>query len=193
MLKKIKNLIKNKTRKDLKFAFKSVGGHNYYYIVDLQNQDKAEISKLPFVRYKLYSELCWEFFNSLKNEELQEWITQCEKINDIKIMRVALEALKFRREMAINVDLIYEILAVVYLRADDSMGALTSDQIKERALDIKNTAETGHFFFHYSELYQLLNFTRTSEISWQVLILNLEKQRNLFRQAIKDLTQKNTP
>ena len=188
MLKKIKNLIKNKTRKDLKFAFKSHGGHNYYYIIDLDNQDKAEISKLPFARYKIYSEYIWEYWNGLKNEEFDMWIEQAEKINDIKVMKVAIEALKFRKSLAVNIDMIYEILALVYVRADDPVGVLTSDQIKERALDIKNTAESGNFFFiHYPECYALLGFQRQSELSWTTLLKNLEMQKEVFKKAILSL------
>jgi hypothetical protein len=192
MLKKLKNLISNKTRKDLKFAFKSVSGYNYYYIIDLENQDKPEISKLPFARYLVYSEFIWEYWNGLKNEEFDMWFEQAEKINDIRVMKVAIEALKFRKNIAINIDLIYEILALVYIREDDPKGALTSDQIKERALDIKNTAETGHFFFHYSELLALLNFQKQLEISWVTLLKNLEMQKQVFKRAMDSIV-KSTP
>jgi hypothetical protein len=192
MLKKIKNLISNKTRKDLKFAFKSVSGYNYYYIIDLENQDKPEISKLPFARYLVYSEFIWEYWNGLKNEEFDMWFEQVEKINDIRVMKVAIEALKFRKNIAINIDLIYEILALVYIREDDPKGALTSDQIKERALDIKNTAETGHFFFHYSELLALLNFQKQLEMSWVTLLKNLEMQKQVFKRAMDSIV-KSTP
>jgi hypothetical protein len=189
MLKKIKNLIKNKTRKDLKFAFKSVSGHNYYFVVDLENADKAEIGKLPFARYKQYSELVWEYYNGLKNEEFAMWIEQAQKITDIKIMGVALEALKFRREMAMSLDTIYEILAVVYVRSDDGMSALNSEQLKERARDIKLTAEQGYFFFHYQELYSHLGFTKQSELNWTLLIRNLEMQKELFRKAMDSIVK----
>ena len=192
MLKKIKNLIKNKTRKDLKFAFKSVSGYNYYYIIDLDNQDKPEISKLPFARYLVYSEFIWEYWNGLKNEEFDMWFEQVEKINDIRVMKIAIEALKFRKNIAINIDLIYEILALVYIREDDPKGALTSDQIKERALDIKNTAETGHFFFHYSELLALLNFQKQLGMSWVTLLKNLEMQKQVFQRAMDSIV-KSTP
>jgi hypothetical protein len=192
MLKKIKNLIKNKTRKDLKFAFKSVSGYNYYYIIDLDNQDKPEISKLPFARYLVYSEFIWEYWNGLKNEEFDMWFEQVEKINDIRVMKIAIEALKFRKNIAINIDLIYEILALVYIREDDPKGALTSDQIKERALDIKNTAETGHFFFHYSELLALLNFQKQLGMSWVTLLKNLEMQKQVFKRAMDSIV-KSTP
>jgi Tat protein secretion system quality control protein TatD with DNase activity len=194
MLKKIKNLISNKTRKDLRFAFKSVGGHNYYYIVDLLQGGKAEIEKLPFARYYQYSSLIWEYHNSLRNEELEMWIEQAQKITDIKVMGVALEALKFRREMAMALDTIYEIMAVVYIRADDDMKSLNSEQLAERARDIKLTAESGDFFFlHYPSLYFLLDFNHSSELSWTILVRNLERQKEVFQEAIKALVAKSTP
>jgi hypothetical protein len=192
MISKIKNILKNKTRKDLRFAFKSVSGHNYYYIIDLQ-AGNAEIEKLPFARYHQYSSLVWEYYNGLKNEELAMWLEQVTKINDIKILQVAIEALKFRREMAVNVDTIYEIMAVVYMRADDDMKPLNSEQLVERARDIKLTAESGNFFFlHYKSLYSLLNFTRTSELDWTILVRNLERQKQIFLEAINSIA-KSTP
>jgi hypothetical protein len=192
MISKIKNIFRNKMRSDLRFAFKSVSGKNYYYIIDLENQDKPEISKLPFARYLVYSEFIWEYWNGLKNEEFDMWFEQAEKINDIRVMKVAIEALKFRKNIAINIDLIYEILALVYIREDDPKGALTSDQIKERAWDIKNTAETGHFFFHYSELLALLNFQKQLGMSWVTLLKNLEMQKQVFQRAMDSIV-KSTP
>jgi hypothetical protein len=192
MLKKIKNLIKNKTRKDLRFAFKSVSGYNYYYIVDMEGGN-AEIEKLPFARYHQYSSLIWEYHNSLRNEELEMWIEQASKINDVKILHVAIEALKFRRQMAMALDTIYEIMAVVYMRADDDMKPLNSEQLAERARDIKLTAESGNFFFlHYKSLYSLLNFSRTSELDWTILVRNLERQKQIFLEAINSIA-KSTP
>jgi hypothetical protein len=172
------------------YAFTSVGGYKYFRFSDTMNQ-------INFERYHAqYTTRLVEMQNRITNATLNEWIETTRNFNNISQYRSAVEALDIRRQIAMDVNMLYELMAVLYLREDEKNEPISNEFLLEKAKDIRDTltvAEDSEVFFCEPILREFLNLQNISQSSLIISVQNLESQMQIFRKVMKQIQQKTQP
>jgi Asp-tRNA(Asn)/Glu-tRNA(Gln) amidotransferase C subunit len=169
------------------YAFTSVGGYKYFRFSDTMNQ-------INFERYHAqYTTRLVEMQNRLTNSSLNEWIEMTRTFNNIGQYRSAVEALDIRRQIAMDVNMLYELMAVLYLREDEKNEPISNEFLLEKAKDIRDTltvSEDSEVFFCEPILAEFLNLQSISQSNLIISAQNLESQMQIFRKVMKQIQQK---
>ena len=185
--KKVKTPIGNQK---MIYVFTSVGGYKYYRFSDTMNQ-------INFERYHAqYTTRLVEMQNRITNASLNEWIETTRGFNSINQYRSAIEALDIRRQIALDTNMLYELMAVLYLREDEKNEPISNEFLLEKAKDIRDTmikAEDSEVFFCEPILKEFLNSQDMSALNLNILQQNLESQMSAFRQVMKQIQSKTQP
>ena len=172
------------------YAFTSVGGYKYYRFSDTMNQ-------INFERYHAqYTTRLMEMQNRITNVSLNEWIETTRTFNNINQYRSAVEALDIRRQIAMDTNMLYELMAILYLREDEKNEAISNEFLLEKAKDIRDTlmtAEDSEVFFCEPILADFLKSQNISALNLNILAQNLESQMEVFRKVMKKIQQKTQP
>jgi hypothetical protein len=134
--------------------------------------------------------------NRITNASLNEWIETTRTFTSINQYRSAVEALDIRRQIAMDVNMLYELCAVLYLREDEDNAPISNDFLLEKAKDIRETiaeSEDPSFFFADQELKNFLTLHDMSQWKWNILQQNLESQMSAFRQVMTQIQSKIQP
>jgi Asp-tRNA(Asn)/Glu-tRNA(Gln) amidotransferase C subunit len=134
--------------------------------------------------------------NRITNASLNEWIETTRGFNSINQYRSAIEALDIRRQIAMDTNMLYELMAVLYLREDEKNEPISNEFLLEKAKDIRDTmikAEDSEVFFCEPILKEFLNSQDTSQLKWILLQQNLESQVRIFKEVMKQIQSKTQP
>jgi Asp-tRNA(Asn)/Glu-tRNA(Gln) amidotransferase C subunit len=182
--KKVKTPIGNQK---MIYVFTSVGGYKYYRFSDTMNH-------INFERYHAqYTTRLVEMQNRITNASLNEWIETTRGFNSINQYRSAIEALDIRRQIAMDTNMLYELMAVLYLREDEKNEPISNEFLLEKAKDIRDTmikAENSEVFFCEPILKEFLNSQDTSQLKWSLLQQNLESQVRIFKEVMNQIQSK---
>ncbi len=172
------------------YVFTSVGGYKYYRFSDTMNQ-------INFERYHgQYTTRLVEMQNRITNASLNEWIETTRGFNNISQYRSAIEALDIRRQIAMDTNMLYELMAVLYLREDEKNEPISNEFLLEKAKDIRDTmikAEDSGVFFCEPILQDFLKSLNMSALNLNILQQNLESQMSAFRQVMNQIQSKIQP
>jgi Asp-tRNA(Asn)/Glu-tRNA(Gln) amidotransferase C subunit len=172
------------------YVFTSVGGYKYYRFSDTMNQ-------INFERYHgQYTTRLVEMQNRITNASLNEWIETTRGFNNISQYRSAIEALDIRRQIAMDTNMLYELMAVLYLREDEKNEPISNEFLLEKAKDIRDTmikAEDSEVFFCEPILQDFLKSLNMSALNLNILQQNLESQMSAFRQVMNQIQSKIQP
>lgn len=173
----------------LKYAFTGVSGKKYYYLIDATKLDADAVGYFNTARYlrQLYPAV-FEYSNGMKTNELKEWLDQVKEMKTINQVQMAVQALEIRRQIAIDTELFFRVMATMYFEEGEPMGLMSSELWDRKTKDLQATVEQSeNFFFHYGLLTQLLNLSDTYQINWSLLALNIRQQKELFQKVMKDI------
>lgn len=197
----MKNWLKNAFSKKanvfnprLKYAFTGVSGKKYYYLLDATRLDADSVGHFNTARYlrQLYPSV-FEYSNGMKTNELKEWLDQVKEFKTLNQVQMAVQALEIRRQIAIDTELFFRVMATMYFQEGESMGLMSSELWDAKTKDLQATVEQSeNFFFHYGMLTELLSLSSTSAINWSLLAINIRKQKELFQIVMKDIQQRKT-
>ncbi len=172
------------------YVFTSVGGYKYYRFSDTMNQ-------INFERYHgQYTTRLVEMQNRITNASLNEWIETTRGFNNISQYRSAIEALDIRRQIAMDTNMLYELMAVLYLREDEKNEPISNEFLLEKAKDIRDTmikSEDSEVFFCEPILKDFLKSLNMSALNLNILQINLESQMSAFRQVMNQIQSKIQP
>ena len=172
------------------YVFTSVGGYKYYRFSDTMNQ-------INFERYHgQYTTRLVEMQNRITNASLNEWIETTRGFNNISQYRSAIEALDIRRQIAMDTNMLYELMAVLYLREDEKNEPISNEFLMEKAKDIRDTmikSEDSEVFFCEPILKDFLKSLNMSALNLNILQQNLESQMSAFRQVMNQIQSKIQP
>jgi Asp-tRNA(Asn)/Glu-tRNA(Gln) amidotransferase C subunit len=172
------------------YVFTSVGGYKYYRFSDTMNQ-------INFERYHgQYTTRLVEMQNRITNASLNEWIETTRGFNNISQYRSAIEALDIRRQIAMDTNMLYELMAVLYLREDEKNEPISNEFLMEKAKDIRDTmikSEDSEVFFCEPILQDFLKSLNMSALNLNILQQNLESQMSAFRQVMNQIQSKIQP
>jgi Asp-tRNA(Asn)/Glu-tRNA(Gln) amidotransferase C subunit len=134
--------------------------------------------------------------NRITNASLNEWIETTRGFNNISQYRSAIEALDIRRQIAMDTNMLYELMAVLYLREDEKNEPISNEFLLEKAKDIRDTmikAEDSEVFFCEPILQDFLKSLNMSALNLNILQQNLESQMSAFRQVMNQIQSKIQP
>lgn len=169
------------------YVFTSVGGYKYYRFSDTMSQ-------INFERYHAqYTTRLVEMQNRITNASFAEWIETTRTFNNISQYRSAVEALDIRRQIAMDTNMLYELMAVLYLREDEKNEPISNEFLLEKAKDIRDTltvAEDSEVFFCEPILQEFLNLQDISQSNLIISVQNLERQVEIFNKVMKEIQRK---
>ena len=169
------------------YVFTSVGGYKYYRFSDTMSQ-------INFERYHAqYTTRLVEMQNRITNASFAEWIETTRTFNNINQYRSAVEALDIRRQIAMDTNMLYELMAVLYLREDEKNEPISNEFLLEKAKDIRDTltvAEDSEVFFCEPILQEFLNLQDISQSNLIISVQNLERQMEIFNKVMKQIQLK---
>lgn len=179
---------RTEAKDSLVFAFKDDEGVNYYRFPD-------GIS-MPLIRlYKVQEFMTW-MVRGLSQDDLRDIANRMDELltSGIKQGRnaaklgVLISELTDRNERFVPVEIIYNYLAVFYIREDERFD-IVNDQIqKEKVIAFKRSADSGDinsFFFaltEYKNLCELLNITKDK---WEYFAQESAHQKEKMLKLLK--------
>lgn len=129
--------------KPMKYAFTGLSGHKYFHYTDAVNDMN------PARYIKLYMPMMHEYMNRLSNRDLGVFFDTCESFTTIQQYKDAHSVTKFKfKSLNLNTELIYDIMAVLYLREDEPNLKVPNELIAEKAKDIEQTMLSAEPFDH---------------------------------------------
>ena len=177
---------KSGDRKNMIYAFTGISGHKYYYFEDTLNDLNAG-------RYFLYYQLLLkEFSQGITYEALQNFIEAHKKYNTIKEKDYAVICLENRKNISCDTDLMFQMMAVLYLREDEPNDVCDQKLIIEKSQDIKQTMSSlggAGGFFQCPEFRKFLDSANLSEINWNAYMKLTEETHQVFRQMLDKIPQ----
>lgn len=171
----------------LRYGFTGASGHRYYYFPD------THYHLNPSRYFDLFLPLQKEYLMKISNNDLDTFIEECEKMKKLEQLQSAIQALKLRRNITLDTKIIYQMMAVVYLRDDEPNTLPSKPLIAEKADDIQKTM-SGHGgeadFFQEPELKKFLGSLRLSGANLTLLELHMEEQTRLFEETLSQIRQR---
>jgi hypothetical protein len=171
----------------LRYAFTGASGYRYFYFPETQYH-------LNTARYlELFLPLQKEYLMKINHSDIETFIEECEKMNKVHQFQSAIQALKLRLNITLDPMIVYQMMAVVYLREDEENVMPSKDLIKEKSEDIQNTmrgdgGETD--FFQDHNLSGFLKSLNLSGANLTLLSLHIDRQSELFERLLKEIRQR---
>ncbi len=166
----------------MNFAFQGLSGHSYYHYIDAEN----DINPSRFTEY--YLPLTWEYLKGIKRTELDLFFIKCEGYTDIRQYQAAHFAMKERSQLNLDNAIIYEIMAVLYLRDDEKNGYIDQVFIREKAKDIRDTMRScqgvGEGFFLCKYFRNFLKSVNLSDLDWSEYTRIAEKNLEVLEETL---------
>lgn len=190
---KIANLfgkrVKDNQNKSIKlnYAFTDLKGRKYYSFSDTAQ----EINPARF--FEFFLPLVNEYQAKIKNEEIELYIETAKKLKTYEQLMLEVRMLEERMKITRDVLIVYELMAVVYLREDEENVPIHEDYVKEKARDIRDVIIAngggGNGFFQCTLLREFLESARISQGSLTGLDKLSTQSRELFRTALSLLVE----
>lgn len=191
-MKFVSNLFSKKVKHEginikLRYAFTGLSGYKYYYFPEAQYH-------MNTARYfELFLPLQKEYLMKITHSDIDMFIEECEKMTKEHQFKAAIQALKMRLNITLDPMLVYQMMAVMYLREDEKNEVPSKDLIQEKSEDIRKTmcgdgGETD--FFQEPELNKFLSSLQLSGANLTLLSLHTERQTELFEKVIKQIRQR---
>lgn len=171
----------------MEYAFTGASGHKYYYFPEAQYHLNTQ-------RYlELFLPLQQEYLMRITTNDIALFIEEAEKMTKVSQFTAAVQALKLRLNITLDPMIVYQMMAVVYLRENEPNTMPSKTFIQEKALDIQNTmggdgGETD--FFQDKHLKEFLRSLNLSGVNWTALSLHMDRQSQMFEKVIKEIRQR---
>lgn|SRR5574343_41385 len=181
--KKVKN--NKNTSINLIYAFTDLKGRKYYHFANPYQDLNAD-------RYiSFYMPLVNEYLSNIRLKDLEDYFIEAEKYTRIEQYIAATKALEQRVKFSRDVQIIYEIMAVLYLREDEQNVPIHEDFVKEKAKDIRDviiqSGGGGSGFFQCPLLSNFLRSVNISVESWSELDKLSSRNRELLKQTLEQI------
>jgi len=183
-----KKPVKKPLKDNLIFAFKDSDGNNYYKFPSPEH--------IPLIRlFELQDYMAW-MVRGLSAEQLWEIADRMDELitsglktgrNAAKLSLLVLE-LKDRNERSAPVELVYNYLAVFYVRGDENPLLVNKQVQMEKVEAFKKSAESGdmnEFFFalpEFKKICELLNITNSE---WSSIVRESQEQMEKIERLLK--------
>ena len=157
----------------MRFAFQGLSGHSYYHYIDAEN----DINPARYIDY--YIPIVKEYTMGIKYAELDIFFNKSKDFKTKEQYQLAHLAMAERVKMNLDTTLIYELMAVLYLRDEEENKWVDPLYIKQKAEDIKNTmrasggVEEGFFLCPYFRKF--LKSVNLSDVDWSAYTQIAEK------------------
>lgn len=179
--------VKDNQNKSIKlnYAFTDLKGRKYYSLAN-------PVQDLNVSRYiEFYMPLVNEYFSQIRLKELEEYVEAAQKFKKIEQFVAATKMIEQRIKFNRDVLIVYEIMAVLYLREDEENMPIHEDFVKEKARDIRDviiqSGGGGSGFFQCPLLIEFLKSARLSVESWSVLDRLSSQNRELLSQTLEQI------
>lgn len=177
------------THKDLDYAFTDDNGKRYYQFTMNQAIPMNRFENLK--KYIAFMELR---FNPDNVDQIIDKVLGYveaglkEKQNAVRASALLLE-LKDRKDKIIPAELIYNYLAVLYVREDEDPMSVDNDMHMNKIVMFKeSSAKKDGFFFHLSELKKLKNSLVLSHEEWKTYLDESHSQHAKLLERIRVFT-----
>lgn len=168
----------------LNYAFTDLKGHKYYTLAN-------PIQDLNVSRYiEFYMPLVNEYFSNIRLQELEQFVAESQDYKKIEQFIAATKMIEQRIKFNRDVLIVYEIMAVLYLREDEENAPIHEDFIKEKAKDIRNVVIAnggGSGFFQCPLLREFLKSARLSAENWNELDKLSSQSRELLKTTLEQI------
>ena len=174
---------------NLEFAFIGLDGKKYYHFPNHLN--------LPIERFAVKRKLLsWMAFGldtseydkliDLADTALQSGLKTGKGAVDIGWV---LKEMKYRREMTQHTELIYQFIALHYIREDEKADIFSNDIQMEKVAQFKKEVEEfgSAFFLTKNELSSIYNMTEMSEQEWTAFWHESLIKQEALKMQIKNL------
>mgnify|MGYP003508455634 FL=1 len=166
----------------MNFAFQGLSGHSYYHYIDAAN----DINCSRYTEY--YQPMVMEYFMGIKRTELDTFFTKCKGYTNIKQYEAAHLAMEERSKLNLDTAIIYEIMAVLYLRDEEANAYVDPLYIKEKAKDIRDTMRAyqgvGEGFFLCPFFRNFLKSANLSDVDWNSYTRIAEKNLEILEETL---------
>jgi len=173
-------------RDNMSFGFTDAKGRNYYYFTDPKN--------MPLVMSEKMDELFNQLNSKMPSHDLDKWIESFElAINDekkkFKLSDVGywLGVLKERRAMTLEIGVLTEIAALMYIREDENPTAYNEAIHKEKYdMIVADTKEGARLydFFQSSGLGQYIPTASVARENWMQFTMGYKEKVEAFNAAL---------
>lgn len=166
----------------MNYSFTGLSGHKYYHYTDAEN----DMNPARYIEY--YLPMVKEYFLGIKNNELIDFWNKCEGFTNIKQYQAAHLVMSERSKLNLDTTLIYDIMAVLYLREDEPNQYVSQILLREKAEDIKNTmrasggADNG--FFLCPEFRNFLKSAKLLGVDWSELTKVSERNAQILSETL---------
>ena len=176
----------------LEFAFSSLDGKKYYRFPDALSIPLERDSKMTEFIYLYSRGLSPDSFDKLLDimeEELTNGLGDKKSKAASKIGAI-IHQMRWRKNMCVPVELLYNILAVQLIREDEKIEVFDNEKHMQKVEEIKAlVAKYGcGFFLGYKELKMLFDFTTKSESEWREFWVNCQVETEVMKQVLKTLS-----
>lgn len=176
----------HKAFEPMRYAFTGISGHKYYCYRDVSK----DINPARYIQY--YLKLNKEYSLEVRKQDILDFIEMALNISDVKRIHAAIYGLKSRVEINHpDHSIIYELMAVLYLRGDEPNEEVPESLIREKAQDIKETMKISgaidNGFFLCGEFRNFLKREKLLGINWNEYTAISEKQNQIFKTLLEML------
>lgn len=170
---------------NLIYAFTDLKGRKYYHFAN-------PMQDLNVARYiEFYMPLVNEYFSNIRLKDLEEYFKDAEKYKRIEQFMAATKMLEQKVQFSREVFIVYEIMAVLYLREDEQNTPIHEDFVKEKAKDIRDviiqSGGGGSGFFQCPLLKEFLKSASISVENWRELDKLSSQSRELLRTTLEQI------
>lgn len=156
-------------RKDLELRYTDEDGRNYYGFPDKLGLPIDRFGKMKFYLMWMASGISPKELDDLLNKQAEALAAGIKDPAQAAIIGMCIEEMRGRKRMTLHTELLYNFLAVQWVR-DDEDPLVYNNQIQlEKVESFRKENENGnsYFFFRQKELKLLSSFFRMSEDEFQ--------------------------
>lgn len=177
---------------NLEFRYTDLSGLAYFGFPKDMGLPVERLGKLYYYTELLFKGLSPaedEMIDRRINEALETGLTNPKEKAAAKIGALLMEREK-RRKLVFHSELIYNILAVQWIREDEEVGVFNNEIQMQKVDQFKKEVEQkGAFpFFQVEELKQLNSFLKMSSDEWQAYWNESQVQIRVLEEALKILS-----
>lgn len=170
------------TLKELSYAFSTE--KKYYRFPSSMALPVPRYGKLQEYLMYMSARLTAENIDLLINKGIEVIENGIKNDNGASKVAAILHQLGDRNDKIIPHQLIYNFLAVQYVREDEDPKVFNNEIHMEKVDDLMANSDNS-FFFRLPELKKLLNLTTMSETEWKTYVSESESQQAILKSVLK--------
>lgn len=170
------------TLKELSYAFST--SKKYYRFPSNMAMPTSRYGKLQEYLMYMSARLTAENIDLLINKGIEIIEKGIENDNGASKVAAILYQLGDRNDKIIPHQLIYNYLAVLYVREDEDPKIFNNEIHMQKVDDLMANSDNS-FFFRLPELRKLFDLTTMSESEWQTYVSGSESQQRILKEVLK--------